>query len=242
MAPTSAEVRLLMSVDVSLKAPENGNSHEDRKLKAERLSCGRRARNSRAGSELLRRHPLGNAATFSWAASGCSSQSQTDLEGQLPRVGICGSRDPPRLGSRSRIPRIVALVYIEVTAVTDTTTMALGDFVATGLLYRPACSGPLAQSRRTTLRMLPLPAYRSAPTAVKRAASTHPRLSPAGTSSASSVTRLDRPGSGIVRTTAMELGFWIAPVAAVVIVGLCAALAYFTRPKRRMVLRRQRTF
>ena len=40
----------------------------------------------------------------------------------------------------------------------------------------------------------------------------------------------------------MELGFWIAPVAAVVIVGLCAALAYFTRPKRRMVGRRQRTF
>ena len=61
--------------------------------------------------------------------------------------------------------------------------------MATGLLYRPACSGPLAQSRRTTLRMLPLPTYRSAPTAVKRAVSTHPRLRPAGTSSASPVTR-----------------------------------------------------
>jgi hypothetical protein len=35
---------------------------------------------------------------------------------------------------------------------------------------------------------------------------------------------------------------WIAPVAAVVIVGLCAALAYLTRPKRRTVRRRVRNF
>jgi hypothetical protein len=36
----------------------------------------------------------------------------------------------------------------------------------------------------------------------------------------------------------MEFGFWIAPVAAVVIVGLCAALVYFTRPKIRPLGRR----
>jgi hypothetical protein len=35
---------------------------------------------------------------------------------------------------------------------------------------------------------------------------------------------------------------WIAPVAAVVIVGLCVALAYLTRPKRRTVRRRVRNF
>jgi hypothetical protein len=38
----------------------------------------------------------------------------------------------------------------------------------------------------------------------------------------------------------MELGFWIAPVAAVVIVGLCAVLAYVSRPKIRTVRRRIR--
>jgi hypothetical protein len=36
----------------------------------------------------------------------------------------------------------------------------------------------------------------------------------------------------------MEFGFWIAPVAAVVIVGLCVALVYFTRPKIRLLRRR----
>jgi ribosomal protein L37AE/L43A len=37
----------------------------------------------------------------------------------------------------------------------------------------------------------------------------------------------------------MELGFWIAPVAAVVIVGLVAVFAAYTRPKLRMVLVRR---
>jgi len=37
----------------------------------------------------------------------------------------------------------------------------------------------------------------------------------------------------------MEWGFWIAPVAAVGIVGLCAAMAYFTRPKLRLKNRRR---
>ena len=39
----------------------------------------------------------------------------------------------------------------------------------------------------------------------------------------------------------MELGF-LAPVAAVVIVGLCAAFAYYTRPGSAMVRKRQRDF
>ena len=40
----------------------------------------------------------------------------------------------------------------------------------------------------------------------------------------------------------MELGFWIAPVAAVVIVGLCAAFAFYTRPRSRAARKRQRNF
>jgi hypothetical protein len=32
----------------------------------------------------------------------------------------------------------------------------------------------------------------------------------------------------------MGFGFWVAPVGAVVIVGLCAALVYLTRPKIRL--------
>jgi hypothetical protein len=40
----------------------------------------------------------------------------------------------------------------------------------------------------------------------------------------------------------MELGFWIAPVAAVVIVGLCATFAYYTRPRLRRVRKRERDF
>ena len=40
----------------------------------------------------------------------------------------------------------------------------------------------------------------------------------------------------------MEWGFWIAPVAAVAIVGLCGAFAYYTRPKFRFVRKRKRIF
>ena len=40
----------------------------------------------------------------------------------------------------------------------------------------------------------------------------------------------------------MELGFWIAPVAVVVIVGLCAAIAYYTRPRSRAERKRPRDF
>ena len=37
------------------------------------------------------------------------------------------------------------------------------------------------------------------------------------------------------------MDFWIAPVAAIVIVGLCVALAYVTRPKL-MMRKRRRNF
>ena len=38
------------------------------------------------------------------------------------------------------------------------------------------------------------------------------------------------------------MDFWIAPVAAIVIVGLCAGLAYVTRPKLTMMRKRRRNF
>jgi cytochrome c-type biogenesis protein CcmH/NrfF len=40
----------------------------------------------------------------------------------------------------------------------------------------------------------------------------------------------------------MELGLWVAPVAAVVIVGLRTIVAYYTRPRRRTARKRERDF
>jgi hypothetical protein len=40
----------------------------------------------------------------------------------------------------------------------------------------------------------------------------------------------------------MDGYFWIAPIGAVLIVGLCAVFAYLTRPKLRLDRRRQRDF